>query len=209
VNIRAHLILLVLILSAAPAFAQREYIENTIGFGPRVGWYSSNDAEEGAWHFGAMARLRIGNNVGLEATLDYRDSERFSAGRIDTRNYNADVAYLPLTASLMIFIPVGSNFTPYGVAGLGWYYTLVDYDILTSTIPQLRDRFEDENSFVPGYHFGLGLEITFGSHFALHGDFRYLFLDTEINSVRDVLSADIDTKNSDGLVLSAGFMVYL
>jgi opacity protein-like surface antigen len=200
----------VLLLFAASSQAQnRDIIANTIGIGPRAGWYASNDAEEGAWYFGVAGRLRLGKNVGFEAALDYRTAERFSTGRIDERRYKADVAYMPLTLSAMIFLPFGSNLSPYAVGGVGWYYTLVDYDLLSASIPELRDKFEDENSFVPGYHFGVGCEIVFGSNFALHGEFRYLFLGTEINSLNDVTTLDVDTRNSDGVVWSFGFMVYL
>ncbi len=200
---------LVLLFTASLAAQDRDIIANTIGIGPRAGWYASNDAEEGAWYFGIAGRLRLGKNVGLEAALDYRTAERFSTGQIDLRSYNADVAYMPLTVSAMIFLPFGTYFSPYAVAGLGWYYTFVDYDVLSTTIPQLREKFEDENSFVPGYHFGAGLEIVLSSNFALHGEFRYLFLDTEVNTIKDVTTLDVDTRNSDGIVLSFGFMVYL
>ena len=203
------LFLFLLLLATTLPAQNRDIIANTIGIGPRAGWYSSNDAEEGAWYFGVMGRIRLGENLGIEAAIDYRTAERFSTGLFDQRSYDAEVAYMPFTASAMIFVPFGSNLAPYALAGLGWYYTLVDYDVLASSIPELRDKFNDENSFVPGYHFGLGCEIVFSKNFAIHADARYLFLGTKINSISDAFSADIDTKNSDGLVLSFGFMVYM
>ncbi len=196
-------------MTGSLAAQERDIIANTVGIGPRVGWYASNDAEEGSWYFGVMGRLRLGKNFGIEATLDYRAAERFSAGSIDQREYDADVAYMPLTLSAMVLMPFGEYFTPYGVAGVGFYYTFIDYDVLTTSIPALADKFKDENSFEPGYHFGLGLEIVLSNNFALHADARYLFLGTEINSINDVVTADVNTNNSDGMVFSLGFMVYL
>jgi len=204
------LTLLFLFVATAVSSAQeREYIENTLGVGPRFGWYKSNEAEEGAWYFGMMGRFRLGKNIGFEGALDYRIQERFLSVRENEREYSATVTYMPVTLSLMIFAPFGSRYTPYGVAGVGWYLTLVDYDPFQSGIPEIRRALEDETSFIPGYHFGLGLEIVLSRGFALHGDFRYLFLGTEISKIKDVVTADIDTKNSNGIIFSAGFIVYI
>ncbi|MDT8325310.1 MAG: outer membrane beta-barrel protein, partial [Bacteroidota bacterium] len=201
-------VLLALLFMAPQLQAQRTFIENTIGVGPHVGWYQSNDAEDGALYFGFQARLRYGRNVGFEIALDYRDNEAFDAGRFDPTRLKADVMYVPLTASLMIFAPVGSFLTPYGLAGLGWYYTITDYELINSS-RELRQLLENEDNFEMGYHFGLGLEIPLSQNFTLHGDARYLFLGTEIRTVRDITTLDTDTDNSDGIMFNAGFMIYL
>jgi opacity protein-like surface antigen len=199
---------LLLAFFSQPLLAQRDFIENTIGVGPHAGWYSSNDAEEGALYYGFQARLRWGRNVGLELALDYRDTEVFSAGTVDLSRLRADVMYIPVTASLMIFIPVGSWLNPYGVAGIGWYYTITEYELLNSSA-DIRRLLQDEDSFETGYHFGLGIELPVSQNFTLHADARYLFLGTEIRSIRDVINLDTDTSNSDGIMLNAGFMIYL
>jgi opacity protein-like surface antigen len=188
---------------------QRDIIVNTLGIGPRTGWYASNAADEGAWYFGVAGRLRLGKNVGFEAAIDYRVAERFPAGSLDERAFTADVAYMPLTLSAMLFMPFGAYLSPYGIAGLGWYYTFVDYNVMSSSIPELQNKFRDENSFVPGYHFGLGCEVVFSQHFTIHGEFRYLFLGTEIKKLKDITTLDIDTRTSNGIMFSFGFMVYM
>ncbi|MFZ1728932.1 MAG: porin family protein [Bacteroidota bacterium] len=203
-------IMLVLFVAASmPSFAQHTQIENTFGIGPMVGWYSSNDAVEGAMFFGFLGRLRLGNNVGLEATFSYRDSEVFNTGKISLDELTADVAYVPITFSLLIMAPVGSFLTPYATAGIGFYYTIEAYDLANITTPGVRELLQDESKFETGYHFGLGLEIPFSSNVALHGEFRYLFLGTSITAIRDVTTLDTDTKNSDGIMFSGGLMLYL
>ncbi|MDX9759072.1 MAG: outer membrane beta-barrel protein [Bacteroidota bacterium] len=197
-------------LLTSVSHAQREnQIENTFGIGPTAGWYRSNDADEGALFFGMLGRVRLGNNVGLEASLAYRDAELFHTGQIDVEQLTADVTYVPITFSLNIFLPVGSFLTPYATGGVGFYYTIESYDVARVGQSDIRALLEDEENFETGYHFGLGLEIPFGRNIAVHGEFRYLFLGSEITSIRDVVNLDTDTKNSDGVMLSGGVMVYL
>ncbi|PLX31971.1 MAG: hypothetical protein C0600_04205 [Ignavibacteria bacterium] len=194
---------------STPLLAQSPPIANTFGVGPRLGWYSSNDAEEGAWFYGLQGRARLGSNVGFELTLEYRDAELFNAGTLDLTRLKADVMYVPITASFMVFIPIGSWFAPYGVGGVGWYYTIKDYELLGLGSAEIRQILQDDNNFEMGYHFGLGLEIQLSQNIAIHGDFRYLFLGTEINSITDFTTLDTDTKNSDGIMFSGGLMLYL
>jgi opacity protein-like surface antigen len=177
--------------------------------GPHAGWYSSNDADEGALFYGFQGRARLGRNFGFELSLDYRDNEQFHAGTIDLTRLKAEVMYIPITASLMIFVPVNTWLHPYGVAGIGWYYTITEYELFALGSAEIRKLLEDENNFEMGYHFGLGLEIPLSSNIAIHGDVRYLFLGTEIKSIREISTLDTDTKNSDGVMISGGLMLYL
>ncbi len=202
-------VLVVFVATSIQAFAQRNDIENTFGVGPQAGWYRSSDAEEGAMFFGLLGRLRLGNNVGLEASFSYRDAEVFRTGQIDLNNLTADVTYVPITFSLMIFAPVGSFLTPYATAGIGFYYTIEAYDVTKVASSDIRKLLQDEENFETGYHFGLGLEIPFSRNIAIHGEFRYLFLGTSITSIRDLQTLDTDTKNSDGIMFSGGLMLYL
>ena len=196
------------VLAASPASAQTPQIENTIGVGPHIGQYRSNDAEDGAMFFGFQARVRWGRNVGLEVALDYRDTELFDAGSVDPVTMQADVMYVPITASLMVFAPVARFLNPYAVAGIGWYYTITEYELI-KTSADVRELLQDDDNFVMGYHFGLGVEVPFSFNFALHADARYLFLGTEIRSIRDLSTLDTDTKNSDGIMYNIGLMLYI
>ncbi|MBN1448204.1 MAG: outer membrane beta-barrel protein [Bacteroidetes bacterium] len=202
-------LLLLFFFAVPPLTAQRIFIENTVGVGPRAGWYESTAADEGALYYGFQARLRWGRNVGLEVAMDYRDNELFGAGTVELRRLRAEVMYIPVSASLMIFAPVGAWLNPYGVAGIGWYYSITEYDLLDAGTEDVKRLLRDDSAFEPGYHFGLGLEIPLTQNISIHADARYLFLGTEIRTIHDIVNAETGTKNSDGIMFSGGLMFYL
>ncbi len=186
----------------------QEKIENTIGIGPRVGYYRSIDAIEGGWYFGGQARARFGSYLGVEGTLEYRASETFEFPTADGKSYKVDVFYLPVTVSGMLFLPLG-GWAPYGLAGFGWYYTNVDYSAAFEEIP--GDIFEDQSSGPFGYHFGVGLELRMSEQAALSFDYRYLFLKSNITGPKDLSTETVttDTDQSDGNVFAVNLLVYL
>ncbi len=193
-------------------FAQKESdaIEETLGIGPRIGSYKSNDADKGALFVGAQARIRFGAVLGLEGALDYRLGESFNVGNNLTAGASAKVSYVPLTLSALLYVPVGAHFAPYGVAGVGWYYTIINYELNGETISQLGPQLANTDKSVFGYHFGLGIEIPFNKNIAVNVDYRYLFLDSQVKHVRELLDGipNLDTKNSNGSVITASIMLY-
>lgn len=203
------LLFVAMLATTAQGFAQRDDIENTLGLGPQLGWYSSNDAEGGALFFGLLGRARLGNNIGVEASVAYRTAEVFNTGSVDQNEITADVAYVPITFSLLIMAPIGSTITPYATGGIGFYYTIESYDLPNVSSENVRKLLKDEENFEMGYHFGLGLEIPFNRHIAAYAEFRYVFLGSEITSINDVVTLDTDTKNSDGMMFGAGVVFYL
>jgi opacity protein-like surface antigen len=62
----------------------------------------------------------------------------------------------------------GGNFSPYLLAGPGWYNRKVE--VIEGSDPEVSTR-----EF--GWHAGGGIEIRLGKHFGIHGDYRYTFLD--------------------------------
>jgi len=56
-----------------------------------------------------------------------------------------------------------------------------------------------------GYHLGFGLEIPLNEQLALHGDYRYLFLD---NAFEKELQFDFSGMKYRAHSISAGFAVY-
>lgn len=178
-------------------FGTEAAIKNTVGLGPRVGFYKSFDATEGSFYFGLQTRIRLSPYFGIEGAVDYRGKEEFAFGADSTARF-ADVSYVPLTVSGIIFLPVSFNVVPYGVAGAGWYYTVVDY----SNDPNRVDAVSS-NKF--GYHFGFGLEIPVSEHASLGADYRWIFLDTDF----DVgTPSTLDPDNSNGSVISGSLMFY-
>ena len=165
-------------------------IKNTIGLGPRLGFYKANEAESGNFYAGLQSRIRLGPVVGLEGSIEYRAGQEYRFP-----NQTIKTQFVPLTASALMFLPVSENFAPYGIAGLGAYYTIYDYE---GTFSNERT---DEFNF--GYHLGFGAEFPLSSNTALNLDYRYLFLNPDDNET------STHNANYNGNVFTAGLMFYL
>jgi len=196
--IQRILVLLTLILgtavftASAQSAADRAGISDTFGFGPRLGYYKAQDAEQGNFYYGIQARFRPGAIVGIEAAVEYRAGQEFGIGSSTVKT-----SFVPVTASLLLFAPISEHFAPYGVAGLGAYFTRY------STSGLLEDLgFEDDSDFNLGYHFGLGAEIPLNNNTAINIDYRYLFLNPNKNE------ESFDGANFNGSTISASLMFY-
>jgi opacity protein-like surface antigen len=165
-------------------------IQNTIGFGPRLGYYKANDADEGNFYGGLQTRLRFGPVFGLEGSVEYRAGQEYSVA-----GQSVKTKFVPVTASALMFLPVSENFAPYGIAGLGAYYTIFDYDGPVSD--------ESDNEFNMGYHLGFGIELPISSKSALNFDYRYLFLNPDDNE------ENLEGASHSGNVFTVGLMFYL
>lgn len=178
--------------AAAQSASDRAAIENTIGFGPRLGYYKSQDARDGNYFGGIQARARLGNSLGAEATLEYRAGNEYGFSE-----YSVRTSFVPITTSLMVFIPLDRNFTPYGLGGIGAYYTNYNYSDRAEEL-----GFSDDSSFNVGYHVGFGAEIPLNSSFALSLDYRYLFLNPEENE------ESLEDANLNANAFTAALMFY-
>lgn len=192
---------MILLILPQLGWAQEEgRIENTFGIGPRAGYYKSKDAEEGAWYGGVQSRFRFGEVIGLEVAADYRTEETFEVdapgfdGEINVRSY-------PVTASLLVFLPILPHFSPYLVGGGGLYYTKIDYS------ESLEDLgFDDRTERPWGWHAGAGLEFPITETVALNADVRYIFMDSEFG---DEGGTDLDEDSSvDSWAATTALMFY-
>lgn len=166
-------------------------IENTLGIGPRAGYYKAAEANTGNYYFGIQSRLRFGQNWGLEGAVEYRAGQEYEIG-----SETFQTKFIPVTGSALFFLPMGDSFVPYGVAGIGAYYRMFESSDETSF-----DLSDEEFQF--GYHLGFGVEFPLGKNAALNIDYRYMFLNAESNVT--------STENADysGNVATAGLMLYL
>jgi opacity protein-like surface antigen len=175
-------------------------IKNTFGLGPRAGFYRSRDAEDGSWYGGVQARVRLGQYFGLEGAVDYRLEETFD---FDVAGVDGEIRQhtYPVTASLMLFLPVLPHFSPYLVGGGGYYFNRIDYS------EELEDLgFDDDTNSTFGWHAGAGLEFPFSDHVALNLDFRWIFMDPEFGEEG---GTDLDEDRSvDGYAATAAVMFY-
>lgn len=162
-------------------------LTNRTGLGVHVGHYQAEDADDGSLFFGAQLRAR-GNVLGAELSAEYRGDQTYNldGGEVIIRQ-------IPVTASALLFAPIGDMFAPYAVAGLGVYYTIYDYE---------QDFLDagDEADTNFGYHLGLGADIAVSPTAAFNLDYRYLFLDGNEDTLND--------KGFSGNVFTAGITFY-
>ena len=175
------------------AAAQSAAIENTIGIGPRLGYYKAVDADDGNFYGGIQSRIRLGSHLGIEGSLEYRAGQEFGVA-----DYTVKTRFIPVTTSLMLFIPFNEHFAPYGLAGLGAYHTKYDYSDAAEDL-----GFSDTTSYEVGYHLGFGLEVPITNNAAINVDYRYLFMDA------DDSEESFDDMSLDGNVFTVGLMFYL
>lgn len=165
-------------------------IESGFGIGPRLGYYQADDAEEGNAFGGIQIRGRLSPVFGLEAAVEYRAGQEYGIDDVQSM----ETSFVPVTASALLFLPVSDHFAPYGVAGLGAYYTIYDTEGFSEDI---------DNEFNVGYHLGFGLEIPFNQNVALNADYRYLFLNPDRNE------QDLEDTEFSGNAFTVGLMFYL
>lgn len=169
------------------AVAQQYLIENSSGIGPKIGYYKAPDAEDGTMFIGLQARTK-GKYFGGEFAAEYRGEQAYTTAG----GSELTIRQIPITGSLMIFAPIAQNLAPYGLAGLGAYYTMYDYDggFLNPG---------DDSEMKIGYHLGFGADVAISESAAFNIDYRYLFLDG---------SDDLSDKEFSGNVISAGLTFY-
>ncbi len=196
--IQRILVILTLILSTtvftvnAQSAADRAGISNTLGFGPRLGYFNAQDADQGNIYYGIQARFRPGAIVGIEAAVEYRPGQEFGIG-----NSTVKTSFVPVTLSLLLFAPVSEYFAPYGVAGLGAYFTRYRPSEVLDDL-----GFESDSDFNLGYHLGFGAELPFSRNIALSIDYRYNFLNPNENE------DSFEGADFNGNTLSASLMFY-
>lgn len=196
--IQRILVILTLILgtavfaASAQSAAERAGISNTLGFGPRIGYYSAQDANQGNLYYGIQARFRPGAIVGIETAIEYRPGQEY-----EVNNNTVEASFVPVTASLLLFAPVSEHFSPYALAGLGAYFTKYRP---SGVIEDLG--FDSDSDFNLGYHIGFGAELPFSEYIALSLDYRYLFLNPNDNE------ESFEGANFNGNTISVSMMFY-
>jgi len=175
-------------------------ISNTIGFGAQVGYHNANDADGGSAYLGFLTRIRISSIVGLEGTVGYQTIEQYTFPSPTGEDLNAKVHSIPITASLILYLPSAPNFRPYVVGEICGHYVILDFS------QYLNDNsVSDSEKMRFGYHLGFGLELPINDHLALHGDYRYLFVD---KTFEQELQYDFSGTKFHAYQIAGGFVVY-
>jgi opacity protein-like surface antigen len=180
-----------LAVGAANAFAQTnngdddssDNPNNGLGLGGRWAHAKNLDTDETSNMGGAMARLRS-NILGLEGAIDYR-KEDVSAG--------AQLKSWPVTASVLLY-PVPQL---YGLAGLGWYNTTLDFPDDSGIDNQTDSQL--------GYHFGVGAEVPVAHSVSITGDGRWQFVDYEFDDIPET----VGEVGANTFTMNLGLLFYL
>lgn len=152
--------------------------------GPRVGYIRTRDADDGTWLVGVQARVRILKFLGVEGSVGYHQDE-FLDGDVKLHTY-------PVELTGLIYLFPDLPFEPYGLVGVGWYYTRFTYHDSLSSL-------DDETDSQFGVHVGAGAAIDIGARASINGDFRWIFLDEP-----GVDNSDLEDEEFDRWQITAG-----
>jgi opacity protein-like surface antigen len=163
------------------AQAQETTADRKFSVGPRATYSIAKDADEGRWSPGVQGRIRLSDDLGLAASLDYLKHDF---------GYGTTVKTYPVQGSLQAYLTPGGIFSPFVLGGLGWYYTRVDGP----------SGFSDSSSRF-GFHFGAGLEVAVNDSLYLDSTLRYVWVESVAS--RDLNALDKDY-NDRGVMFTLG-----
>lgn len=140
---------------------QAEAHAQSLGVGPHFTFVRNEVGTGSGQRFnGGAIRLRTSPRTALEFSFDFRTYMNDSL--------TERIKDSPIHASLVMF-PVRTTFSPYVVAGVGWYKETIEQLVADDVVGTTEAR-------KTGYHAGLGGEIWLGRRAALHLDYRYTFI---------------------------------
>jgi opacity protein-like surface antigen len=182
--IRCILACALMLLASSAAVAQEAVEPGTwaLGLGGRYNYNDALDSNRNTHMGGALMRMR-NKWLGLEGSVDYRQEELLTA---------TDLKSWPISASVLAFpIPIA-----YGIAGLGWYNTTIDF-------PE-SGLVEDQTDSALGYHFGGGVELPVSNVVRFTSDVRWLFVDYEFDDIPE----SVGQVDADQFQFYAGVLFY-
>ena len=170
------------------------------GVGAQGGYFRSSGADEGAYYFGGVVRYKIGPMLAFEGTLGFRGEQVFNFGTVSGNELYANVSTVPLTASIMLFLPLQTTtFVPYGLVGAGLYILSMDYS------PDINKLTGDETKTKLGGHLGAGVNLSLTPSVTAHVDARYLLLSEIFESSP---TYDFSSKGYNGVSFTLGLMFF-
>jgi opacity protein-like surface antigen len=176
-----------------PALADdafKDYFDGRFGIGFRANYWNQDDADDATWFAGTAFRWRLSDPIALEASVDGHRDE-FEHGDIE-------VFTIPVQASLLLYPLGNARLSPYGIGGMGWYFTHINYE---GALDDLDD--DTDNRF--GLHAGGGLDFALTPKITLNGDLRYVWLDKFETDDEDLLDKEFD---QSGPMVTMGVTFY-
>jgi len=175
---------LAVLLAAPQAMAGRGF-----GLGPRLGYAQASDADEGTFYLGGDFNYRFFDSLlGIRGEVGWRKDTFEIPAVVDI-----DIHTIPLLASVAVYPLKDFIVSPYAIAGAGWYFILVEGEILGVDVME-----DTENSF--GWHIGGGVELNLHEHFSINADVRYVWFELDFDKIDDV--------DASGIQATAGVTFY-
>ena len=131
-------------------------------------------------------RLTLIKAITLEGAVDYR--------KTDIKDTGVELKQTPIYASILFNLLSDKETHPYLIAGIGLYNVKIEGKITDVKIDQSEQK--------AGYHLGIGLNAPLSNKIYFTGDFKYNFLEIELEDSNQ----DIDAK---GWLINAGLVIYL
>jgi hypothetical protein len=151
------------------------------GVGVRGAWVDRPNTDENTQMVGGF--FRLGGVAALEGAVDYRKEDL--PGSVEVRTW-------PVTASLVVSpIPV-----LYGLAGVGWYNTTIDFPSSALVDDRTQRDF--------GWHVGAGTQVPIMPSLSFLADLRYAYINYDFDEFAESV-ADFDGGNY--LTLNLGLML--
>jgi hypothetical protein len=144
--------------------------EGGFSIGIMGGYLKQHAADRGTWLVGVQGRFRFLKYFAVEASISGHDSE--------LQNGDQHVIQYPVQLSAMFYLFPESEFRPYILGGVGWYYTRTEYSGALAATPNSTEH-------VFGEHFGAGLELIVGKNVSVDGDIRYIFQNPSESQIRN------------------------
>ena len=163
------------------ALAQEDVASKKFSIGPRATYSMAKDADEGEWSPGVQGRIRLSDDLGLAASMDYLKHDF---------GYGTTVKTYPIQGSLQAYLSHSGLLSPFILGGVGWYFTQVDGPFGYS---ESASRF--------GFHGGVGLEIAVNNSLYFDTTLRYVWVES-VDS-RDLNALD-KTYNDRGAMFTLG-----
>jgi len=178
---------MLIILFSSLVFAGAAQAQPALAFGPQLGLFKAQDADEGEYMFGGLARLKLSKSLAVQGAINYRQ-ENYNDGQLNLKVW-------PVSASGLFYVLPFA----YGTIGMSWNNTTQEFMVEGSD-----EAGEKMTSQEVGWHFGGGLELPFGEKAKITADVKYLFINYEFDEL-----PWSKTLNNDGLVISGGLLFFL
>ena len=163
---------------------RREYQSDLLGIGVRVSGIALDGQKLGLRDFenpamggvGVQLRSRVTKWFGLELSADFLFNNQQQEG------YKQRT--IPVMLSGIVYLFPTSSINPYLLAGVGVHFTNLSY---------LDGAFE-HNMLEFAAQAGLGVQVKFGRHFAIHADVRFVSVYKNLDSVTYVSNQCLSSK---------------